>query len=100
VVLSASGSAVVLKNVTEKSIATFGVACFTYTGKRYEITNSFDQISSSVEPGGSYSDWAMDATPLNSCRSQHQLLGVEYVKFFDQTIWTTKLKRKPNQETK
>ncbi len=88
-VISDKGSALLLKNVSDKRIVGYVLACFAQRGKKYEPVLAFDAAQVSVEPGEFTFDGGFDATPLNQCRSQHWLMGVSEVAFSDGSSWKT-----------
>jgi hypothetical protein len=87
--ISSRGSAVVLKNVSNKSIVSYALACFAPRGKKFETVVTFDASQASVAPGGFTSDGGFDASPLNQCKSRKWLLGISEATFTDKSSWKT-----------
>jgi hypothetical protein len=85
------GSAFVLKNVSDKQIASYALACFTRTGKKYKPITTFDASEGSIDPGGFTSEGGFDAAPPNACRSRKSLVGVATVRFADESSWLSPL---------
>src|ERR1700756_5423666 len=69
-VVSSGGSAVVLKNVSDKRIASYVLACFGRKGKKYEIVSEFATSESPIDLGEVFADGGFDATPFNICKGQ------------------------------
>jgi hypothetical protein len=85
--LKQSGAMLVLRNVSDKRIVSYVLACFARSQKKYSLTRSFDESEESIGPGEFTSVGGFDATPFNVCRSQTSLLGVASVKFADGSSW-------------
>ena len=92
--ISQRGSALVLKNVSDKRIVSYVLACFSRAGKRYEPNATFDVSEVPVDPGGFTSEGGFDATPLNICRSRKSLIGVSEATFADGSSWKSPLTRR------
>ncbi|HEY6181481.1 MAG TPA: hypothetical protein VIW67_04495 [Terriglobales bacterium] len=89
-----TGSAVVLKNVGQKTIASYTFACFQRRRRKPKIDVVFEQPErDSVPPNETTGEYRMDATPPNRCRSRRALLGVYQVEFNDGTSWETTASR-------
>jgi hypothetical protein len=89
--IASGGSALVVKNVSDKQIASFVLGCLTRSGKTYEVVDTYDSSDGSIEPGGVAHEGGMDATPLNICRSLKGVLSVGSVKFADGSSWQSPL---------
>ena len=85
--IASRGSALVVKNVSDKQIASFVLACLIRSGKTYNAVDTYDSSDGTIEPGGFTHEGGMDATPLNMCRSMSGLLAVGRVKFADGSSW-------------
>src|SRR5215467_12413613 len=79
------GSSAVIKNVSDKPIASFVFVCLVRKGKIYKTVFSYDSTSTYGPVGaGEFShEDGIDTTPLNACRSWKGLLAVGTVKFSD-----------------
>lgn len=91
--VSQDGSALVLKNESDKRIVSYVLGCFSRKGKRYIPIQKFDASRVPVEPGAFTSEGGFDATPLNICRSQNSLVGVISVRFSDESSWLSPWKK-------
>jgi hypothetical protein len=88
---SQNGSALVLKNVSDKSIASYVLACFVQNGKRYKPIAKFDLSEVAIKPREFTSEGGFDSSPLNTCRSRKGLVGVATVTFSDKSSWQSPL---------
>jgi hypothetical protein len=87
------GSAIGLKNVGQKTIKSFTLACFQQHGKKRIVGNVFNEEDDTIPPGKSTGDYGFDATPPNICRASKRRIGVYEVKFSDGTSWATEARR-------
>jgi hypothetical protein len=85
------GSSVVIKNATDKPIASFVFVCVVRKGRTYRAVGKYDSAEGPVGAGEFSNEGGMDATPLNACRSWKGLLAVGSVKFFDGSYWESAL---------
>ena len=98
--IASGGSALVVKNVSDKQIASFVLACLVRSGKTYNAVDTYDSSDGTIEPGGFTHEGGMDATPLNMCRSMTGLLSVGSVKFSDGSSWESPFMKKFHDEVK
>ena len=85
-----TGSAVVLKNVGQKTISSYTFACFRQHGKKRKIDVIFEEPErDTVASNATTGEYGFDATPPNICRNRKALLGVYQVTFSDGTSWLT-----------
>jgi len=87
--VASGGSSLVVKNISDKQIASFVLACLVAKGKKYTVVDTYNSSQGLIDSGGFSHDGGMDATPLNACRSRQGLLAVGFVKFTDTSMWVS-----------
>jgi hypothetical protein len=91
-----NGAVLLLKSVSKRRIANFGVVCLTRQGSKYRVIKNFEVEEPIVEPD----DYAtvgvgLDSTPLNICRADRGILGISEVVFSDGTRWKSPWNKLP-----
>lgn len=84
-----TGSTLEFKNVAEKTITHYRLACFQRVAKGRRVDLVFEESEYTAQPGESFGEFGFDATPPNVCRWRKQFIGVYEVKFSDGTSWKT-----------
>ena len=83
------GSALELKNVGQKTITSYRLACFRRSANQPKVDVLFEETFESIPPNEAIGEYGFDATPPNACRWHKDLIGVYEVKFSDGTSWKT-----------
>jgi hypothetical protein len=83
------GSGFEVKNVGQKTISSYKLACFRRGAKQPKVDLLFQESFESIPPNEVTGVYGFDDTPPNVCRSRKELLGVYEVKFSDGTSWKT-----------
>jgi len=88
--IASGGSSLVVKNVSDKPVASFVLVCLVAKGKKYNVVDTYNSSPEIlIDPGGFSHEGGMDATPLNACQSHRGLLAVGFVKFTDASAWVS-----------
>jgi len=96
--LSQNESSLVLKNVSNKHIVSYTLACFSLAPKAYEPIAIFDPLEVAMKPGGTIFDGGFDNTPVpNECRSRKALVGIATVRFADKSSWQSPFMKSVHQ---
>ena len=90
--VSDSGSALVLKNVSNKRVTSYVLGCVAQRGNEYISLVTFDRAQVDVNAGALTSEGAFEGTPLKECSSRKGMLTVSEVAFSDKSVWKTPLK--------
>jgi len=91
-ILRDSGSALLLKNVSDKGVLRWTEVCRVAQHRSFTVVASFPILKErAVEPGETTVDsLGIDATPLVSCQKKGGTLAISEVRFADASIWKAK----------
>lgn len=94
VAVQTAGPSLTVKNVSEKEIVRFVMACMVQHVKTYRVVDTYKSEEGATPPGGFSTEGWMDATPLNACRSWNGVLAIASVRFADGSSWESSLVKK------
>jgi hypothetical protein len=84
-----TGPTVELKNVGQKTITSYRLACFRRGTKEPRVDLVFEESADTIPPNEGIVETGFDAVPANVCRWRKELIGVYESTFSDGTSWKT-----------